>query len=996
VSLQLGGQSFCVQFWVFLTSSPASNPIIFGKDQNTITAPIEYYGTITTGGINFSTTSGYNVAGSFAFTPQINTWYHVAWTSDGTNYRVFVNGQMGTPVPVSSAPITNSTGPLYVGASARQTNYFTGYIEDFRIDRGVANYTSSFPVPVNYLGTGPNTVFYLRSWTAGSGIATALDQTVASTGAIGYYNIRMVSTNSPATITTVGPYNATTSGQALYFDGSYNWYSTGGFRVRGTLPALSVNSGALQVAGGAGIVGNLYAGNILTTGVLSGSSVTATSVVSSIVSADLHTYANGINILNGVAGTYGNANVAAYLPIYTGDLKGTIVSASLYTYANGVNILNGIGGTYTNANVTSYLPIHSGPISASAYFYANGTPFNYGNVQVSAYLPTHTGNVNGAYLFGNLVSIGTSTLVGNISTVGSGGNITGANVISANTYTYANGLNILTGVGGIYSNANVIALLAADTPTTVGGNLTVTGNLIVVGNSYVLQTEILTQNEVISGNIYAANYFYSNGLPFTTSTYSNSNVSAFLSTYTGTLSNSSDIVALYANAAVQASAISGLTANVNSGQANAAVQAVAISSLATGANANTAAYLTTATGAISASTIDTSGNVVVGGNLIVVGNSYVLQTEILTQNEVITGNVYASGYYFANGFPFVTSSYSNANVASFLTMYSGTLSAGNVYSGGYFYANGTPLNYGNVQAQAYFSTYSGNVSAGAYFYANGTPFNYGNVQVGAYLLTNTGNIASNHFIGNIRADVITSIRGNVVIQPVGSGVAVINTTTALQLPKGTTDQRPPGGPGYLRFNTEGNSIEFFDGGAWVAAVNSITQQTITGDNVTKTFTLNQLTTSVGILVSINGTVQQPDVAYTVSGTQITFAEAPNSTDVIDVRFIVSASATIVDTIVVDSGKVQIDTTPATLDSWPIANYRSAKYTVSSSTGTQSQISDVWITHDGSSSFISNTTLQTGADTLHFTTSVIVGNVVLRAYSTTTNNQVRIQRTYFEI
>jgi hypothetical protein len=40
-----------------------------------------------------------------------------------------------------------------------------------------------------------------------------------------------------------------------------------------------------------------------------------------------------------------------------------------------------------------------------------------------------------------------------------------------------------------------------------------------------------------------------------------------------------------------------------------------------------------------------------------------------------------------------------------------------------------------------------------------------------------------------------------------------------------------------------------------------------------------------MLVSINGTLQQPDVAYTVTGNQITFAETPLVSDVIDVRFI---------------------------------------------------------------------------------------------------------------
>jgi hypothetical protein len=39
-------------------------------------------------------------------------------------------------------------------------------------------------------------------------------------------------------------------------------------------------------------------------------------------------YANGISILNGVSGSYGNANVAAYLPTYTGNLNPGTISAT--------------------------------------------------------------------------------------------------------------------------------------------------------------------------------------------------------------------------------------------------------------------------------------------------------------------------------------------------------------------------------------------------------------------------------------------------------------------------------------------------------------------------------------------------------------------------------------------------------------------------------------------------------------------------------------------
>jgi hypothetical protein len=71
------------------------------------------------------------------------------------------------------------------------------------------------------------------------------------------------------------------------------------------------------------------------------------------------------------------------------------------------------GQVYANANVASYLPTYSGNITAgnvlaSVFFYANGSPFvssSYGNTNVAGYLPTYTGNIGGNTAnVGNLIT----------------------------------------------------------------------------------------------------------------------------------------------------------------------------------------------------------------------------------------------------------------------------------------------------------------------------------------------------------------------------------------------------------------------------------------------------------------------------------------------------------------------------------------------------------------------------------------------------------------
>jgi len=163
---------------------------------------------------------------------------------------------------------------------------------------------------------------------------------------------------------------------------------------------------------------------------------------------------------------------------------------------------------------------------------------------------------------------------------------------------------------------------------------------------------------------------------------------------------------------------------------------------------------------------------------------------------------------------------------------------------------------------------------------------YGNVNgnnLGFFSNITSGNITS-QFYGNIHADIIT---------PYQTTVTVFNNTSAIGLPVGTNTQYPTANiAGYLRYNSSKATIEYYNSSVWVPFTNTISDQQITPSGSTNVYTLNQPATTSGIIVSINGTVQQPGVAYTVSGTTITFAETPLITDIIDIRFIASASAVV--------------------------------------------------------------------------------------------------------
>jgi hypothetical protein len=130
--------------------------------------------------------------------------------------------------------------------------------------------------------------------------------------------------------------------------------------------------------------------------------------------------------------------------------------------------------------------------------------------------------------------------------------------------------------------------------------------------------------------------------------------------------------------------------------------------------------------------------------------------------------------------------------------------------------------------------------------------------------------------------------------------AIVNfaTATSIKVPVGNTGQRPGTGvTGMVRFNTTNNNLELYDNSAWTAvgvpSFTVIADQQFAGDGLTVAFTLSSTQTTNSCIVSINGVVQIPTLAYSVAGTNptcvLTFTEAPASGDVIDVRQITTTT-----------------------------------------------------------------------------------------------------------
>ena len=519
----------------------------------------------------------------------------------------------------------------------------------------------------------------------------------------------------------------------------------------------------------------------------------------------------------GGGSSYGNANVAAYLPTYTGNIGASYINLTQtisgvkavftgnvqgnYILGDGSKLTNLPSSSYGNTQVAAFLPTYTGIVTAGAvktdtYLFANGQPFvspsSYGNTQVAAYLPTDSTIIglqsNAATQEGEISSLQSNaasqqtqidTNTGNISTLFSNAatqataisglqsnaasqqtqidtNTSGLATLNANVGAFETYANTHFGTNS-YSNVNVAGYLAGNISvgniqaysgdflygltTHAGAQTTLNGTVIVNGQfqdiNGATSLNMTTLGSTFNNNVYIGNgnvtitpgqgYFIGNGslltnLPIQTGTYSNTNVAAYLPTYNGTLTNSSTIVDLYSNAATQASAITTL-------QSNAASQATDINTL----------FSNAATQATSINSINAN----------VTAANAAIATKASLSGASFTGAIYTTANITAN-------------------------------AGAYFIGDGSLLtnlpasSYGNTQVAAYLPTYNGNIgtlgSTGINRYNGGNVF----VKVGGY--SGPGGIGDQSRIDLVAGNATSTVDGFIALQ--ARTVYVTNGTAA--------------------------------------------------------------------------------------------------------------------------------------------------------------------------------------------------------------------------
>ena len=117
--------------------------------------------------VNIGNNGSLGTSKTFAWTPSVGIWYHVAVTRSGSNLKAFINGnQIGT----TATETNNGTSTASVGIGINLDGTYqaiNGYLSNVRVVKGTAVYTSAFTPPTAPLTAITNTSLLLNFTNAG-------------------------------------------------------------------------------------------------------------------------------------------------------------------------------------------------------------------------------------------------------------------------------------------------------------------------------------------------------------------------------------------------------------------------------------------------------------------------------------------------------------------------------------------------------------------------------------------------------------------------------------------------------------------------------------------------------------------------------------------------------------------------------------------------------------------------------------------------------------
>ena len=697
--------------------------------------------------------------------------------------------------------------------------------------------------------------------TVGTTLGVTGATTLSSTLAAGNTTITgTLSTSGAATLNSASVTNNATVGGTLGVTGATG--IDGNFDINTNKFTVNATSGNTAIAGTLGVTGATTLSSTL--GVTGNTTVGGTLGVtgeSTLASATVSDLTAGRVVLAGTAGAIEDSGNLTFNGTELG-VTGTLDVSSDASVGGNLSVTGNttISGNLTVSGTTT--TVNSTVVEVADPIMTIGDDASDDNLDRGLKFKWHNGTAAKAGFFGYDESTGEFVFIEDATDTASvmSGSLGAAAFGTMRVADLTDNRVLLAGASGeIEDSGNLTfdgSALAVTGTASISSNATVGGTLGVTGESTLASA---TVSDLTSGRVVLA------GTAGSLEDSGNLTFNGTLLSVTGNASTSGNITAGGTLSVTGTSTFTGAVTASSNATVGGTLDVTGATSLS---NTLTVSGATALNGGLTMDTnkftvADTTGNVATAGTLDVTGATTL--TGLLTANGGITAD---SGVF---------------TVAD---------TTGNVHTGGTLNADGAAT-LGSTLGVTGATTLSSTLAVTGATTLTGALTANGTVSLDdAVVINESGADVDFRVEGSTNANMLIVDAGtdSVLIgtaTPVTDASFVIGTTDSFMLPVGSNAERPATGvQGMFRFNNISTTPEYYDGSKWTQMSTEFTviaSETFNGDGATTAFTLQSSQTTASTIVSINGVVQLPTTAYAVSGTTLTFTEAPATGDVIEVR-----------------------------------------------------------------------------------------------------------------
>ncbi len=162
-----GTGALTIDFWVRYNNKTGKQDFYYRQTDTTHYDELSYNG--TTGvleWLSYRDPSYFSINASV--TLNVNTWYHIAIVRESTTVAKFYVDGVSQTIATSDytlTDLTDLTGTVYIGVSAALANDFNGWLDEYRISKGIARWTANFTPPTAAYSATALPITSSRFWT---------------------------------------------------------------------------------------------------------------------------------------------------------------------------------------------------------------------------------------------------------------------------------------------------------------------------------------------------------------------------------------------------------------------------------------------------------------------------------------------------------------------------------------------------------------------------------------------------------------------------------------------------------------------------------------------------------------------------------------------------------------------------------------------------------------------------------------------------------------